>query len=231
MKISRAGIDLIKKWEGCKLTAYQDGAGVWTIGWGTTTAAGFGPITKGMKITQETADEWLVAGLPKYEAIVTKALTRSPSQSQFDAMVCLCYNVPKAFLDSTVVRQFNAGNLTAAADGFLLWNKINKGGALVASPGLMNRRMGERRLFLSVPKDEPSVPVDHPISTEKESNTMDFFLARLKAFVAIIVPGIATAVISGIEKASGFDIPASWELLILSAVTGIVVHQTPNKTQ
>ena len=62
MKISDNGLNLIKKFEGCRLTAYQDAVGVWTIGYGTTNAdkAITGTtICQGLKITQETADEWL----------------------------------------------------------------------------------------------------------------------------------------------------------------------------
>lgn len=59
---------------------------------------------------------------------------------------------------------------------------------------------------------------------------MDFVLARLKAFAALAVPGIATAFMQAFEKSTGFDIPSSWELLVLSAITGIIVHQVPNKS-
>lgn len=58
---------------------------------------------------------------------------------------------------------------------------------------------------------------------------MDFVLSRLKAFAALAVPGITTAIMQAFEQSTGFDIPTSWELLVLSAVTGLVVHQVPNK--
>ena len=62
MKISEKGLELIKKFEGCRLQAYQDSVGVWTIGYGTTNAdkAITGTsICQGLKISQATADEWL----------------------------------------------------------------------------------------------------------------------------------------------------------------------------
>lgn len=62
MKISEKGLALIKEFEGCRLTVYQDSVGVWTIGYGTTNAdkAITGTsICKGLQITQATADEWL----------------------------------------------------------------------------------------------------------------------------------------------------------------------------
>jgi GH24 family phage-related lysozyme (muramidase) len=145
VKTSRSGIDLIKKWEGCRLKAYQDSVGVWTIGYGLTSAAGIVPVTKGMVITQQQADDYLVRSLVKYEAAVTRALTRAPSQPQFDAMVSLCYNIgPGAFAGSTLVRRFNSGDIPGAADAFLMWNKA--GGKVLQ--GLVNRRMDERAFFL-----------------------------------------------------------------------------------
>lgn len=59
---------------------------------------------------------------------------------------------------------------------------------------------------------------------------MDWFLQRAKAFVAALAVGIVPVLISALESASGFDIPSSWEGWLLLAVTGLVVHQVPNKT-
>ena len=68
MKISDNGLNLIKKFEGCRLTAYQDAVGVWTIGYGTTNAdkaiTGIF-IRQGLRISQETADEWLRQSVDK----------------------------------------------------------------------------------------------------------------------------------------------------------------------
>lgn len=162
MKTSRTGIALIKKWEGCRLSSYQCSAGVWTIGYGLTSAAGIIPVKPGMKITQAQADEYLVASLVKYEAAVQNALRRSPNQNQFDACVSLCFNIgPGAFAGSSIVRRFNEGDAQGAADAFRLWNKA--GGKVLQ--GLVNRREEERALFLrpsvapvAVRHDEPVIP-------------------------------------------------------------------------
>ena len=159
MKTSRDGIALIKRWEGCRLTAYQDSAGVWTIGYGTTTAAGLGTIKAGMTISQQQADDWLVAALVKYEAAVSRALTRAPSQNQFDAFVSLCYNIGEsAFSRSTAVKLFNAGDIPGAANAILLWRKA--GGKVL--PGLENRRADERALFLAAKSNV--VPTPQPVA-------------------------------------------------------------------
>jgi lysozyme len=152
MKTNRAGIDLIKRWEGMRLTAYLCPAGVWTIGYGHTSAAGAPKVTQGMRITQEEASDILVRDLVKYESAVTRALTRTPNENQFAAMVSLCYNVgPGAFAKSSIAKKFNAGDVSGAANAFRLWNKA--GGK--ALQGLVSRREDERRLFLT-----PAKPVE-----------------------------------------------------------------------
>lgn len=148
MKTNKAGLDLIKAFEGCRLRAYPDpatGGEPYTIGWGLTSAAGLIKVTPGLKITQAQADEYLVQSLGKYEAAVSKAVTQKPTDNQFGAMVSLCYNIgPANFARSSVVRYFNAGNIQAAADAFLRWNRA----AGRVLPGLTRRREDERKLFL-----------------------------------------------------------------------------------
>lgn len=147
MKISRTGIDLIKEFEGLKLKAYADpatGGAPWTIGYGTTSAAGVGAVYKGMEITQVQAESMLVRSLEVYEKGVLRALTRIPTQPQFDAMVSLAYNIGvPAFASSSVVRNFNNGNIVEAAGSFRLWIKA----AGKVMPGLVRRRDAERALF------------------------------------------------------------------------------------
>jgi lysozyme len=158
MKTSSKGIALIKRFEGNRLEAYKDLVGVWTIGYGHTSMAGAPKVEPGMKITQAEAEDILIRDLVKYETGVSKALTKVPTQNQFDAMVSLCYNIgPAAFAKSSIVRHFNAGNVEAAANSFLLWKKA--GGKVIQ--GLVNRRSAERELFLS--KSEPAPPPLAPI--------------------------------------------------------------------
>lgn len=155
MKISRTGIELIKKWEGVRLKAYRCSAGILTVGYGHTSAAGAPQVKEGMTITKQDAEDILGRDLVKYEAAVQKALTRSPTQNQFDACVSLCFNIgPGAFAGSTLVRRFNAGDAAGAADAFRMWNKA--GGRVVQ--GLVNRREDERALFLRPSHKFTAVP-------------------------------------------------------------------------
>lgn len=155
MKTSTAGLDFIIAREAIKTKAYRDGGGVWTIGVGHTAMAG-PPVPKaGMTITLQEAKDIFARDLVQYEQGVSKAIKRSPNQNQFDAMVSLCFNIGvKGFTGSSVVRNFNAGNLTAAANAFLLWNKDN--GKIIQ--GLVNRRHMERALFLAKAPEALQMP-------------------------------------------------------------------------
>ena len=97
MKISDNGLNTIKKFEGCRLTAYQDTVGVWTIGYGTTNAdkAITGTtICQGLRISQETADEWLRQSVDKkYGPKVDKYSAYNWNQNEFDALVSFAYNI------------------------------------------------------------------------------------------------------------------------------------------
>lgn len=142
MRVSSAGLELIKKYEGCKLHAYKCPAGVLTIGYGWTEG-----VKKGDVITQEHAEELLERGLAKYESAVWEAIRRAQpktKQHQFDAMVCLTYNIGiGAFARSSVLRHHLAGETVQAGNAFLLWDKA--GGKELE--GLKRRREAERRLY------------------------------------------------------------------------------------
>ncbi len=141
MRTSQAGIDLLKSFEGCRLVAYQDGGGVWTVGFGDT-----GPdVVEGTVWTQQEADDRLAERLEGFEDCVNAAVEVDLTQNQFDACVDLAYNIGcSAFRNSTLVRLLNGGNTDAAAGQFIRWSHDN--GVLV--PGLERRRLAEKALFL-----------------------------------------------------------------------------------
>lgn len=140
-QIGTKGLVLLKFYEGLKLESYLCPAKVWTIGYGST-----GPNVKaGMKITENEALELLDHDLDRFEEAVDKMAPHA-SQNQFDAMVCLAFNIGiAAFRRSTVLKQHTAANYQLAANAFKMWNK---GGGVVLS-GLVKRRESERLLYLS----------------------------------------------------------------------------------
>ncbi|HHT3488370.1 TPA: lysozyme [Enterobacter hormaechei] len=146
MQTSDKGITLIKQFEGCKLTAYQDSVGVWTIGYGWTQPVDGKPIRSGMTIKQETAERLLKTGLVSYESDVSRLVKVGLTQGQFDALVSFTYNLgARSLSTSTLLRKLNAGDYAGAADELLRWNKA--GGKVLN--GLTRRREAERALFLS----------------------------------------------------------------------------------
>ncbi|MGK9173377.1 lysozyme [Yokenella regensburgei] len=146
MQTSEKGIALIKQFEGCKLTAYQDSVGVWTIGYGWTQPVDGNPIRAGMRINQEAAERLLKAGLISYENDVSRLVKVSVTQGQFDALVSFTYNLgTRSLSTSTLLRKLNARDYAGTADEFLRWNKA--GGKVLN--GLTRRREAERALFLS----------------------------------------------------------------------------------
>lgn len=141
VNLSPEGIAAIQRFEGSRLTAYQDIAGIWTIGYGHTGAG----VHAGLTITQEQADALFAKDVEWAERVVSAKVVATITQPQFDALVSLAYNIgAAAFSSSTLVRKLNAGDVKGAASEFLRWNR--SGGQVVE--GLRRRRESERALFL-----------------------------------------------------------------------------------
>ncbi|WP_375453703.1 lysozyme [uncultured Methylobacterium sp.] len=136
MDLSPIGRAALRAREGERLTAYKDSVGVWTIGVGVTTASGLIAVTPGLTITQAQSDALFARAVEKYVDPVRQALAKPVPQEFFDACCSLAYNIgPVGFAHSSVARLANAGDLQAAIEAFLMWNK-----PAVVIP----RRQGER---------------------------------------------------------------------------------------
>lgn len=163
--MSPKGIALLKRYEGCKLRSYLCPAGKWTIGYGST-----GPHVKpNMVINQADAEALLLKDLVRFETAVLDALVMEPLQLEFDAMVSLAYNIGIAnFNKSSIVRKYNAGDKTGAANAFGMWNKAKVNGKLTVLNGLVARRAAEKTLFLAA---TPPVTLLRPQSLQTEATT------------------------------------------------------------
>lgn len=149
MKTNAAGLELICRNEGCKLTAYRCPAGVLTIGYGHT-----GPdVVRGLEISQDKADRLLADRLEReFEPGVLKLLDGGAptTENQFSALVSLAYNIGLGGLRrSTVLRKHREGDYEAAAEAFAMWNQ--GGGRVLA--GLVRRRKEEADLYSTVEED------------------------------------------------------------------------------
>jgi lysozyme len=141
-RIGKAGLDLIKEFEGLKLRAYLCPAKVWTIGYGST-----GPhVTAGKVITNAEAEDLLKEDLARFERAVTGFVTVPLTQNQYDALVSFAFNVGISALErSTLLKRVNAKRFDDVPAEFLKWNRA--GGRPLA--GLTRRRAAEAALFKS----------------------------------------------------------------------------------
>ena len=143
MKVSKEGIDLIKKFEGLRLDAYRCQAGILTIGYGHTEG-----VFAGQKISKDEADFLLQEDLKTFEQGLCKMLNAEElnvTQNQFDALISFAFNLGLSTLvGSTLWRLFTHGDIQGAANEFPKW--IYAGGKPLE--GLKRRRQAERELFL-----------------------------------------------------------------------------------
>lgn len=142
MKLGPEGAALIKEYEQCRLSAYMPTPDdVPTIGYGHTRG-----VAMGDTCTQDEADAWFIEDVAWAEDCVNRAVTSGLSQTEFDALVSLCFNIGcKAFTGSTLVRKLNESpaDFDAASKEFSRWNK--QGGKVLN--GLTRRRASEAELF------------------------------------------------------------------------------------
>jgi lysozyme len=145
MKLNKAGADLIKEFEGCKLKAYQCSAKKWTIGYGNTFYEDGKPVLPGHAITQQKAEQLFELIANDFANRVAKLVTSNVTPNQFGALVSFAYNCGIANLQkSTLLRKVNANpNDPTIRAEFLKWNKA--GGKVLA--GLTRRREAEANLY------------------------------------------------------------------------------------
>ena len=144
MKISNNGLNLIKQFEGLRLAAYDDGAGVWTIGYGTIKYPNGARVKKGDKITQAQADQYIANDVATFERSVNMLVNVPLTQNQFDALVSFTYNLGATNLSaSTLLKKLNTKDYKGTSAEFQKWNKA--GGKVMT--GLVRRRKAEMELF------------------------------------------------------------------------------------
>lgn len=157
-KIGQAGLEVIKQFEGCRLTAYKCAAGVWTIGYGHTAG-----VKQGQTITQAQAENFLKQDCEKFERYVNNAtyvpITEKLNQNQFDALVSFAFNCGA----------YNLKKLCAGRNAAQIANampKYNKAAGKTLN-GLVRRRAAEVALF------NTPVTVEQVNVNESEEYDMD----------------------------------------------------------
>lgn len=159
MRISDAGIEFIKREEaadGPELKAYQDQAGIWTIGYGSITYRNGKPVKKDDVISVAMAEELLACQIALKVDGVNKLINPYIlSQNRFDALVDFAYNLGvEALAGSTLLKKVRKNqNDPSIKDEFLKWNKVKAGKTKTGkqlykvSPGLAARRRREWQLY------------------------------------------------------------------------------------
>lgn len=143
MKTSDTGRRFIEQWEGLLLRAYRDSGGVWTIGYGHTSAAGLPRVRPGMTITKEQADAILASDLASVEADVNHHVTVTLTQNQFDALISFNFNTG-ALDRSNVLKAVNAMAFAQVPADLMMWDHVHG----VVIRGLEDRRRAEGELFM-----------------------------------------------------------------------------------
>jgi|TARA_R100001440_G_scaffold42429_1_gene62157 lysozyme len=139
MNISKEGLSLIKKFEGCELEAYLCPAGVWTIGYGHTK-----DVKEGDKINRDEADYLLQEEMIEYESYINDFVEVPLEQNQFDALCSWVYNLgPTNLKNSTMLRVLNEEKYADVPQEIKRWNKA--GGEVL--DGLIKRREAEAKMF------------------------------------------------------------------------------------
>lgn len=135
---------LIKKWEGCELTAYQDSAGIWTVGYGHIKG-----VAKDLNIIQEQANAWLEEELSYFEqGVIAEVQNLSLTDYQIGALISFSYNIGLgAFQESTLLEEITTDkeNYDCITREFLKWD--NAGGKEVK--GLSKRRISEANCYVN----------------------------------------------------------------------------------
>ena len=139
MRLSDSGVDLIKNFEGLRLSAYQDSGGVWTVGYGHT-----GGVKPGDRITQDQAEALLRKDTGWAQDAVRQQVRVPLSQDQFNALTSFTFNLGAGALrDSTLLSKLNAGDYAGAQAEFGRF--VHAGGRVLQ--GLVRRRAAEADLF------------------------------------------------------------------------------------
>ena len=144
-QVSRAAVDLIKRFEGYRMKAAQLPDGRWTLGYGHTLTA-----RAGASVSEQDAEALLLYDLITVAHAVNENVYTPLNQNQFDALACFAFNIgTENFVRSGVLRRLNEGSLLQAACAMEMWRKADFEGERIVIDALVRRRSAEKTLFLT----------------------------------------------------------------------------------
>ena len=146
-QLSRAAVELIKRFEGYRADAAQLADGRWTIGYGHTLTA-----REGAHVSADDAEALLQYDLIAVSHAVNEHSYTPLNQNQFDALASFAFNIGvENFRRSAVLRRINEGALIQAACSMEMWRKADFAGERIVIDALVRRRSAEKNLFLTPP--------------------------------------------------------------------------------
>lgn len=218
-KISANAQNLIKSFEGLArlgddglIRSYRCSAGRWTIGWGHTKG-----VRSGQKITEEEAQQFFLDDVRTFEKAIKRQVKVPLSQNQFDALVCLVYNIgERGFAKSTLLTKLNKGLYDEVPEQILRWNKATVDGNLQTLRGLTRRRAAEAALF-SMDAPLPANGGEEPPQKVEQKALKP--LAKSKTLAGTGVAGAATVlseVSVQLEGLAGYSDTLTYVFLVLA---------------
>ena len=143
-EIPQCGLTLIKSFESCRLTAYADQGGIFTLGWGHVSG-----VKEGDTCTQAQADAWLASDCSDAWAAIQRSVKVPLTANAAGALLCLTYNIGiGAFEKSSLLTLLNSGNISGIPAKIKQFVYITRpDGSRTISQGLVNRRKAEALLF------------------------------------------------------------------------------------
>ena len=230
MRTSVGGLSIIKEFEGLRLSAYRCPAGIMTIGYGHTSAAGDPKVTSGLVISRDDAERILRNDLGQYEDAVRKYVKVELTQNQFDALVSFAYNVgvgsmilnePPGFIRSTLLKKINAKRFGEVPSEFMKWTK----GGGKELPGLVRRRRAEAKLWRGL-DDEDVVPLKESRAKPDTPKPSKSITQAREANAAAVAGGLSTiAVVQEVMPIvkDGSDILGSLSPTVMILVAIVVI--------
>lgn len=188
LRTSKAGLELIAKWEGCVLKPYRDVAGLRTIGIGHLIKPGEN-FPDGVEISKERALELLAKDVEICEAAIKKNIRVPLNQNQFDALVSFGFNCGAGvYANSGVATAVNAGQFERVPEKLEEWSKARINGVMTTVQGLLNRRKHEGQVFKTPVAS--CVISEFPVAWTKESLTQAQTRLKLLGLYTLSVDGI-----------------------------------------
>ena len=146
-QVSRAAIDLVKRFEGYRRVAARLPEGGWTIGYGHTASA-----RQGAEVSEADAEALLLYDLIVTAKAVNEVVFTPLNQNQFDALCVFALGIGlPAFRRSSVLKRVNEGAFIQAAFSMELWRRAEIEGERIVLDALIRRRAAEKTLFLTPP--------------------------------------------------------------------------------